>query len=267
MIPSLFDKLWTRHEELCPSSHKIHALLGKEGEKIINDHIALRTFRHAFCGIDVLAKPFLDLGYVESGEYHFEAKKLYAKHYQIPGKPNEPKIFISELKIEELSQDLQDVINGAIESAGKKAFENPELIVSGRPWKDISFATYKKLRDESEYAAWMYVYGYCANHFTVLVNTLSEFVSLEAVNDFLEEKGFKLNTSGGKVKGTPAELLEQSSILADKKAVEFNDGIHEIPGCYYEFARRYAAPNGEIYQGFIAASADKIFESTDSKNK
>ena len=267
MIPSLFDKLWTRHEELCPSSHKIHALLGKEGEKIINDHIALRTFRHAYCGIDVLAKPFLALGYVESGEYHFEAKKLYAKHYQIPGKPDEPKIFISELKIEEFSQDLQDVINGAIESAGKEAFENPELIVSGRPWKDISFAAYDKLREESEYAAWMYVYGYCANHFTVLVNTLSEFVSLEEVNDFLEEKGFKLNTSGGKVKGTPAELLEQSSILADKKSVEFSDGIHEIPGCYYEFARRYAAPNGEIYQGFIAASADKIFESTDSKNK
>jgi hypothetical protein len=35
-----------------------------------------------------------------------------------------------------------------------------------------------------------------------------------------------------------------------------------VPACYYEFARRYPIANGELYQGFIAASADKIFEST-----
>ena len=36
--------------------------------------------------------------------------------------------------------------------------------------------------------------------------------------------------------------------------------IHDIYGCYYEFALRH---NG--FDGFIAGSADKIFESTDNK--
>jgi hypothetical protein len=42
----------------------------------------------------------------------------------------------------------------------------------------------------------------------------------------------------------------------------FEEGSFEVPGCYYEFARRYAMPSGQLYQGFIAKSADKIFEST-----
>jgi len=35
-----------------------------------------------------------------------------------------------------------------------------------------------------------------------------------------------------------------------------------VPSCYYEFAKRYADKSGEIYQGFVTTSADKIFEST-----
>ena len=77
-----------------------------------------------------------------------------------------------------------------------------------------------------------------------------------------EASGFELNASGGKVKGSPAELLEQSSTLANLVEVDFTDGARTIPACYYEFARRYPMADGRLYQGFIAASADKIFEST-----
>jgi hypothetical protein len=45
--------------------------------------------------------------------------------------------------------------------------------------------------------------------------------------------------------------------------INFNEEAKEIPS--YEFALRYPMENGELYQGFIAASADKIFESTDVK--
>ncbi len=57
-------------------------------------------------------------------------------------------------------------------------------------------------------------------------------------------------------------LLEQSSTLADEAVAEFTDGDQLIPSCFYEFALRYAMPNGKLYTGFVAASADKIFEST-----
>jgi hypothetical protein len=71
-----------------------------------------------------------------------------------------------------------------------------------------------------------------------------------------------LNKAGGVIKGTPEQFLEQSSTMAVPVHVKFTDGTFEIPGCYYEFAKRYALPNGKLYTGFVAASADKIFEST-----
>jgi len=46
--------------------------------------------------------------------------------------------------------------------------------------------------------------------------------------------------------------------------VQFTDGKKEIPSCYFEFAKRYLLDSGELYQGFIAKSADKIFESTNT---
>ena len=76
-----------------------------------------------------------------------------------------------------------------------------------------------------------------------------------------------LNDAGGEIQGNPEELLEQSSIKAGIISVKFREGIFEIPGCYYEFARRYPDTDGKLYSGFIAKSADKIFESTNFYKK
>ena len=132
-------------------------------------------------------------------------------------------------------------------------------------YNDVKELSYEKLQAETEYAAWMYVNGFCANHFTVDVNKLENFTSLQQVNEFLKENGYKMNISGGEIKGTPQQMLEQSSILADKIPVDFLEGTKEITSCYYEFAFRHPMNNGVLYSGFIAGSADKIFESTDMK--
>src|SRR5207253_1197440 len=100
------------------------------------------------------------------------------------------------------------------------------------------------------------------NHFTVNVNHLQSFSSLQQVNEFLKAAGYKLNDFGGEIKGNPQELLEQSSIMALPVKVQFIEGSYAIPLAYYEFARRYPMKNGQLYQGFIASSADKIFQST-----
>jgi hypothetical protein len=67
------------------------------------------------------------------------------------------------------------------------------------------------------------------------------------------------------VKGSPEQLLEQSSTLADSLQMQFDDGLHTVTGCYYEFAKRYTDASGQLYDGFIARSADKIFESTHAR--
>ncbi|WP_420582032.1 DUF1338 domain-containing protein [Reichenbachiella sp.] len=259
----IIDIFWKEYVKTTPSAGKIHELLEAKGEKISNDHIAFRTFNHPSINVEQLAMSFLACGYVEKDEYTFEAKKLRAKHYEHPD-ANAPKIFISELLLEEFSEELQYIVLKKINEIPLGLIETDSTIYSGRPWGTISHETYLKLREESEYAAWMYVYGFCANHFTINVNQLTAIESLEEMNSFLKNNGFLMNVSGGEIKGSPDALLEQSSILADKKAIEFAEGSFEIPSCYYEFARRYEDVSGSLFNGFIAKSADKIFESTNA---
>ena len=97
-VNTLFDNLWQNYLTVTPSADKIHDLLGStQKDDIINDHIALRTFNIEKVGLEKLAAHFLAIGYKECGEYHFEAKKLYAKHYE-HSDPTQPKVFILNFK-------------------------------------------------------------------------------------------------------------------------------------------------------------------------
>ena len=266
-LKDIFSKLWEIYTSKNPDVQKVYNLFLKEGERVVNDHIAFRTFDDPRVNIEILAQPFLANGYVEKGEYHFEAKKLFARHYEHKSEPEAPRVFISELLTGEFSPLLQETISKTLDQMSMEKLHVDGLIFSGRIWEKPSFNTYKKLLEESEYAAWLYVFGFCANHFTVSVNYLEKYNSIEKVNSLLKDNGFLINDSGGEIKGTPAELLEQSSIKSGLVKIDFKEGEFEIPGCYYEFARRYPDINGELYSGFIAKSADKIFESTNFYKK
>ena len=265
-LDSLLKVLWDDYANLNKQAHKIHELLETRKEVVINDHIAFRTFNIPKVGIEVLSEHFKRFGYKEGGEYHFPSKKLYAKHYE-HNDSTKPKIFISELKVQECSPFIQEIVKKLVDKIPADKPKTPEFLVSGAPWKKTTYETYEKLQAESEYAAWMSVYGFRVNHFTVLVNALKTLKSLQELNDFLKQNGFKLNASGGEIKGTAQEYLEQSSTLAHPVDIEFADQKKTVPACYYEFARRYPLPNGKLFQGFVAQSADKIFESTDNKRK
>ena len=262
-IEKLLADMWGDYCALNPRAAHIHKLLTERGGKVENDHIALRTLRHPRLGIDHLARVFLEAGYVARGEYDFEAKKLYARHYE-PPRDGLPKIFISELKIGEFSPALWQTMNDLADAASGHALAQDDVAMAGRLW-DLSHETYLDLAEESEYAAWFAAFGFRPNHFTVLVNTLGAFSTLTELNAFLKESGYQLNASGGEIKGSPEKLLEQSSTIAEEVKVAFTDGVYEVPACYYEFARRYPQPDGGLYQGFVATSADKIFESTNAK--
>lgn len=261
-LPSLLDKMWQDYIAINPLAKMIYDLFVSEGESIQNDHIALRTFNHPRVGVDVLAKPFLSAGYQYKGDYQFPEKKLYAKHYEHSDEA-QPKIFISELKCEEFSPALQKKVKEFVDQIPVGMENEFDFSSIGRPWK-VTIADYQELMKESDYAAWVAAFGYRPNHFTVFINNLKKFSDIRILNDHLKQKGFKLNASGGEVKGTKEVCLEQSSTLANNIEVKFSDGALTIPACYYEFAKRYPMQNGKLYQGFVAASADKIFESTKS---
>jgi hypothetical protein len=263
----IFEVLWQNYIAQNPSSKRIYDLFSREGETVINDHVAFRTFNHPKINIDVLAGVFTKNGYVEKGTYVFEEKRLLARHYEHISDPDSPRVFISELLTERFSDHLRAVVNEWVENIPDDLLSSDELIYAGNVSGAPSFKTYEKLRLESEYAGWLYVNGFCANHFTVSVNRLREYDTIEKVNKFLKLNGFSINGGEREIQGTPAELLEQSSIRAGIIRVLFQEGDYDIPSCYYEFARRYPEPGGKLYSGFVAKSADKIFESTNYYKK
>lgn len=261
-VEQFFDNLWNDYIALTPSAAKVHHVLG-QGRDIINDHVAFRTFNQSPVRLETLAKHFEAMGYKACGDYTFEAKRLVAKHFE-HSNPNLPKIFISELLVEEFSDELQAIVKQLVAQIDANAVQQPEFMYSGTHWQ-ISSSDYERLLEESEYAAWMAAFGFRANHFTVNVNELPDFESLEQVNQTLKTAGFRLNTSGGEIKGSPDVFLEQSSTMADHTTVRFSDMEKVIPSCFYEFAKRYEMAPNQLYTGFVAASADKIFESTDAR--
>ncbi len=261
-VSALFNNIWQQYINVTPSAEKIHQLLGN-GSDVINDHVAYRTFNHPKINLAQLAKGLLALGYTECGQYDFAAKKLDAKHFE-HSDSTMPKVFISELRVEEFSDQAQTIIAKLIEQLSDNVSDSADFLYSGRLW-EISSADYQTLLAESEYAAWLAAWGYRANHFTVSINHLENYQDIEAVNSALKTAGYKLNTNGGEIKGGEQVKLEQSSTLADKALVNFSDKAMEIPSCFYEFAKRYPLTDGELYTGFVAASADKIFDSTNAK--
>jgi len=261
-LDDLIERLWKRYISMTPQAHQVIQSLIDSGEnRIINDHIAFRTFQDPLVGMDVFSQPFLELGYEKKDRYQFPEKKLDA-YYLLHPDSKYPKIFVSELKLDEISKKLRDLIISVLSKmpSHKQSIESP-LCLLGRPWT-VSKSDYEFAVQESEYAGWMLAFGFCPNHFTVNVGSLKNLKTIPEVNTFLKSHGFLLNSSGGEVKGTPKDYLEQSSTLAEIVPVQFSDGSMDIPSCYYEFALRYPLPSGEIYQGFVPTSADKIFEST-----
>lgn len=266
-IDTLFGHLWQDYLSITPSAERIHTLLNKleftdtgtQGE-LINDHIALRTFNIEKINLDKLAAHFLALGYQEKDQYDFVQKKLKAKHFEHPDN-HQPKVFISELLVEEMPKDVQDIIHQMVRNVDGNAAEKENFLYSGAHWQ-IRAEDYATLAAHSEYAAWMSVWGFRANHFTISINHMQQISSVQEMNLKLKQSGFVLNSAGGEIKGGPEVLLAQSSTMADKIEVQFIDASKTVPSCFYEFAQRYENSNGELYQGFVAASADKIFEST-----
>ena len=259
-INEFFSGLWQDYVAIAPQAQRIHDLFTGRGERVVNDHVAFRTY--ACPGMDIEAlEPAL--GYQRLDPYVFEAKRLRAWSYLHPD-PERPRIFFSELEIRDLSPAAQDIIAALTQAAELPGGAGPHSFRAGRPWPPPRWEDYQALRAESEYAAWVAALGLRTNHFTVSVNHLRRDNDMQSVVRLLEGQGFSMNQEGGVIKGSPVQRLEQAATVADRMPVRFAGGdTHPIATCYYEFARRYPLPGGELYQGFVAASADKLFHSTD----
>ncbi|KAK6160025.1 hypothetical protein DH2020_003406 [Rehmannia glutinosa] len=198
-----------------------------------------------------------------------------------------PRIFISELLVDQMSPEAQKIIRKYTNLSGNGNMHAALASALGcLTWEKPSYSEFQQLARESEYAAWTLVNGYTLNHVTISAHRLkSHLRNIRNLNQFIEENGFKLNSEGGILKGSenmvktkdgvsPDGLLLQSSTVADSTSFQFAEGIVEsIPCSYIEFAERLVLPQfknlpenevEEIHRrdGFEVGNADKIFEST-----
>jgi hypothetical protein len=283
----ILNDLFRKYEENVKDVRKITNALIEQGivktqADIVNDHIAFRTLGIKYLGIQSLEKIFLRQGYLKRDHYYFETKKLDANWYAPPS-PEYPRIFISELRVHELSAKAQEIIHKYTKDITADPLIELDLndghAVSGflhRPlWGTPTKEDYDTLLKESEYAAWVIYNRYYLNHYTISVHALPEgYNTLETFNQFLEETGIRLNTAGGIIKVSKDGLLMQSSSVSALKKVQFSCGRSaDIAGSYVEFAERRVLPEFSHLplhaieakhrrEGFEAQNADKIFEST-----
>lgn len=259
----------------------IERIISKE-EDIKNDHIAFRTLGVQNLGIESLEKIFMYYGYEKHDYYFFSEKKLNAYWYSHP-ENKYPRIFISELRVSDLSPQAQKIIYKYTDGIKSDPVDNLDLnnieevssFFTRSLWELPTLADYESLQEESEYAAWVIYNRYYLNHFTISIHDLPDpFNKLEYFNEFLKSIGIKLNNSGGEIKVSRDSLLKQSSSVAGKVIANFKGGKSvKIPGSYIEFAERLVLPQfahlskskiatSHRRDGFETGNADKIFEST-----
>lgn len=283
----VLNGLMKRYKERVPDVGGVINAMIKDGiihqdSDIENDHIAFRTMGVPQLGIRSLEKIFLHYGYIKKDYYLFPEKKLDAYWYAPPD-PKYPRIFISELRVKDLSARTQEIIYSYTSEVKSDPVDHLDLdngeavdhFLHSALWRTPTLADYQELAKESEYAAWVIYNRYYLNHFTVSVHNLKPgYNTVAEFNAFLEKHGFKLNDSGGKIKTSPDGGLSQSSTVARMITAGFAGGEQtQIAGSYVEFAERRVLPQfrnlpaSELKrehrrEGFEANNADKIFEST-----
>eukprot|EP00891_Asterochloris_glomerata_P008383 jgi/Astpho2/8383/e_gw1.00122.110.1_t len=249
------------------------------GTPVHFDHLAFRTFGVPGLGIDSIASVFMDFGYKQQpDELSFAEKKLRARWFAPPNyETNLPRLFVSELQVELLSQEAQDIIRHYTAQAGPVAGRQAALCAATGvlPWNHASVEHFERLASESEYAAWVLCNGYNLNHTTVAVHKLERMSGgIDELVQQLDKRGIHMSDAGGIVKISPDGRLLQSSTVSDRIPFTFERGDeHNIPGAYLEFAERRVLPEFSHLEprdilekhrrdGFEAANANHIFDST-----
>ena len=285
----ILNGLFTRYTQRVPVFTTIlDAMITQKMIKSISDidhdHIAFRTLGVPHLGIKSLEKLFLYHGYIRRDAYHFTQKKLDAFWYAPPNH-HWPRVFISELRVNDLSSEAQTIIHHYTDPITQDPVANLSLsdpnavdaFLHSSNWDLPTWDHYKTLLDESEYAAWAIYNRYYLNHFTIGVHALpAPYNTLNTFNVFLEDLGARLNSSGGKIKTSQDGLLRQSATVAQQLSAPFTQDAHRqtyhtIAGSYVEFAERLPLPEFEHNlqcarhqrrDGFDTQNANTIFEST-----
>lgn len=294
----LWNKLWEDYSARVSYARVYQQAIAEAGGTVANDHIAFRSLGMTVdlpqgrmnLGIDYIAQIATALGYEVAGEYTFSDKHLYARHYRHPEQErwHLPKLFISELIVEELPPEtrsqIEETVNAGInlatvsfESIDTECDSESDRIseqlraVFARPWDPPLRSAVESVNAASQYGAWVLLHGYAVNHFTGYINqqNTSVYPDLESTARALSDRGVPMKAA---IEGSPEVGLCQTATHAVKEQVSVRDDrsgeVIQIPWtyAYYELAQRFAiaAEPGqpELFDGFLGENATHLFEMT-----
>ena len=281
ILNALLGRLWENYCARVPSARRYRELIEEKGGRVVNDHIAFRTFNTRLgnvpSGIIGLSRIFEPLGYRAAGSYEFTDKHLIARHYQHDD-PVMPKIFISQLQVDELPGACATLINEAVAGA-RDSFRDHDpgrLIdaaydfITTLPWAPPRASIVEHVNKESQYAAWTLLHGYNVNHFTAYINeqNVADWPDIDTTVAGLIKAGVAMKDS---VEGEPGSKLRQTAT----QAVDEDCDVRDDQGrpsklrwsyAYYELAERgdVEGPDGKPtrFQGFLGPQAALLFEMT-----
>lgn len=230
---ALLDELWERYAAHVPYAG---AFVRLAQGRFKNDHVAFRSL-----DLRPIARVFEDLGWKRAGAYDFPDAHLNAIYLR---KPGEPRIFVSELRTGELSPRAREILarlppdppyDGTADWFAGPALQPPE-------------AELLELERESQYGAWLLLFGREVNHFTASVPDVAEW------QERMRKAGIPMKDE---IEGDPGAGLRQTATRAAPRRVRLRERERDWPYAYLEIAER----NGG-FDGFVAAQARQLFEMT-----
>jgi Domain of unknown function (DUF1338) len=240
----LLNLLWERYAAEVPYARTFVEL---SGGSFRNDHVALRSLARPGGGIALFERVFERLGWKRAGEYTFPDAHLSAIHMSHPD--GLPRVFISELRSEELSPRARELLALLPEDEASPTDSLDALArwFSAPPPPDE--AALLELEKESQYGAWLLAFGRKVNHFTGAVD------DVEAWQRRMREAGVPMKAE---IEGAPGTALRQTATQAFPLPVALKGGgSRPWPYAYFEIAQR--APGMD---GFLGPQARALFDMT-----
>jgi hypothetical protein len=293
---NLWKLLWQEYSARVNHARTYQEMITAAGGTVANDHIAFRSLRllidspqgQVNLGIDYLAQFAEALGYVAAGEYNFAQTHLYARHYRHPQQDefNLPKLFISELIVDELPANIAQLISKTVSAIPHQLASPVTLLkkdaeietiakqlqqVFTRPWLPPRRSVVEEVNQVTQYGAWVLLHGYGVNHFTGYVNgqNTPEYPDIDTTASGLAHLGVPMkaeiegNVACGLRQTATQAVTEMVTVLDDNSSVEI-----QIPWtyAYYEIAQRYLIeiqPGKQIlFDAFLGSNAQQLFEMT-----
>jgi hypothetical protein len=300
IVCQLWDSLWQDYRARVNYACVYQNMIQEAGGTIANDHIAFRSLRLNIdspkgkinLGIPYLATIVEALGYQLAGEYNFPDQYLYARHYRHPQQQSFdlPKLFISELIVEELptkiTQQIQQTVTSGkffdLSSLQQKlnkistTIERESLVtelksIFTRPWQPPKKSIVEAVNSLSQYGAWVLLHGYNVNHFTGYINRQNtpQYPNIETTAEALATRNIPMKAE---IEGSWGNGLRQTATQAVTEMVTVQDDISskliQIPWtyAYYELAERNEIENAsgerKLFEGFLSSQAKNLFEMT-----